>query len=299
MPDLEQLQQTLAQLEATLAEVKASIETIQNQDQDFAQLKEIALSDKWPVAANKNLICDPESEPDKIERGRGIVELMVEKDLEGKKFLDFGCGEGHCAVYAASRKPVISIGYDIKEDGGWEKHRLEHKLGKLVLSTKWDDVMKHAPYDIVIVYDVIDHLEGQQPLEAMKLINVILASGGNVYLRAHPFTSRHAMHNYHDLNRGYLHLVFSQEELKQLMPNPKYVEWHQAKVVTPLMTYKQLFDDSGFEIVNTRPVKDSVEPFFKTPSIAKRIINTVKLKDFPEFQMSMQFLDYCLSKKQQ
>jgi 2-polyprenyl-3-methyl-5-hydroxy-6-metoxy-1,4-benzoquinol methylase len=292
MSDLDALQEKLKQLEAALADVKASINSA-TQAEDFDQIKEILFSDKWPAAANKNLICDPENENDKVERGRGVIELMVETNLEGKKFLDFGCGEGHCALYAASHKPTISVGYDIKETG-WEGHKADN----LLLTTEWAEVAKHAPYDAILVYDVIDHLEDKKPIEVMKQLNDVLATDGRIYLRAHPFTSRHALHNYHDLNKGYIQLVFSPEELKSLMPDAKYVDWNQGNVMTPLATYKKLFNDTSLEIVNTRPVKDTVEPFFKAPLLAKKIIKTVGFNVFPEFQMGLQFIDYVLKKQE-
>jgi SAM-dependent methyltransferase len=290
MSDIQELQQKLADLEASLAQVKEAIE-VATEKKEFEQIKEVLFSDKWPVAANKNLICNPENEADKVERGRGVFELMVETDIAGKKFLDFGCGEGHSAAYAATRNPELVVGYDIKN--GWEKLA---PVDKLMLTTNWDEVVKNGPYDVILVYDVIDHLVDKKPLEVMKDLHAILADKGNLYLRAHPFTSRHALHNYHDLNKGYIQLVLSEDELKQVLPSTKYIEWNNAKVVTPIATYKKLFEDAGFEIMNTRPVRDTVDPFFKTPLISKRIIDTVKFKDFPEFQCGIQFLDQNLRK---
>lgn len=293
MPDLEQLQKTVEQLEATLAQVKqAIVEANAAPVENFEQLKELLLTDGWPVAANKNLICDPENAADKVERGRGVVELMVETDLAGKKFLDYGCGEGHCAAYAASRNPLIAVGYDVKAKG-WDQHS---GLDKLVMTTNWDEVVKRGPFDAILSYDVIDHLESMSPVDALKQLHNVLADDGRIYLRTHPFTSRHALHNYHDLNKGYIQLAFSEEELKALLPDAKYIEWNTGKVATPLASYKTFFDEANLEILNTRPVKDVVEPFFKAPALANRIMKAINFKQFPEFQMGMQFIDYVLKK---
>ena len=58
------------------------------------------MSDRWPEAVNPNLICDINSDEDKSERGRGIIDILIEEDLKDLKFLDFGCGEGHCPAIA-------------------------------------------------------------------------------------------------------------------------------------------------------------------------------------------------------
>lgn len=296
MPDLQEMQDTIAKLEVTLAQMKSSLASATPSstppEGSFEQLKELLMSDKWPVAANKNLICDPSNETDKIERGRGVVELMVEVDLANKKFLDYGCGEGHSAVYAATRNPTIAVGYDLKNQG-WDAH----KADKLLLTTNWDDVVANAPYDAILLFDVIDHLEGSDtPTTTLEKVRSILAHDGKIYLRVHPFMSRHALHNYHDLNKGFIQLVFTPDELKLLLPDAKFVEWNQGHVTTPLASYKKIFDDAALEIVNTRPVKDTVEPFFKAPSIAKRIMDTTNFQQLPEFQMGMQFIDYVLKK---
>ena len=87
-----------AQAEPTLV---AQAEPTENLSQ-FEELKKALFSDKWPVAVNPNLICDPNSSEDKKERGIGILELIIEDQLtKESKFLDFGCGEGHCVTSAS------------------------------------------------------------------------------------------------------------------------------------------------------------------------------------------------------
>ena len=66
-------------------------------------------SDEWPEAVPEFLICE-DTEEDKSDRAEGILDFMG-LDLDGKKFLDFGCGEGHVAMKAAESAKV-SVGYD-------------------------------------------------------------------------------------------------------------------------------------------------------------------------------------------
>ena len=70
--------------------------------ESFESLKKALFSSRWPEAVNPNLICNPNSETDKKERGVGIIELIVEENIKNGKFLDYGCGEGHCVNAAIS-----------------------------------------------------------------------------------------------------------------------------------------------------------------------------------------------------
>lgn len=299
MPDLQKLKESILKAEAALAEARRALSDepvappVPAEQESFENLKEVLMSDKWPVAANKTLVCDPDNETDKVERSRGVVELMIEGDLTGKKFLDFGCGEGHSAAYVSTKGATLSVGFDINSKG-WENRTT---VDNFKLTQNWDDVVANGPYDYILVFDVLDHIQGTTPTEALKKLRAVLSDTGRIYVRTHPFTARHAMHNYHHLNKGYIHLVFTPEETEALLEGGKHVE-PNIGVKLPLATYKKWFEDSNLEIVNSRPVKDTVEPFFKTPAIANRINKNLGFDQFPEFQMGMQFIDYSLKKSE-
>jgi len=263
-----------------------------NELNEFTQIKEVLYSDKWPEAVNKNLICDPNSEKDKIERGRGIVELMIEEDLNGLKVLDFGCGEGQCAFVSTDYGTSLSVGYDIDKNDLWSNYQKPN----LLMTTEWDQVVASGPYDTVILFDVIDHLKSESPELVMGKIHNVLKTGGKVYMRCHPWTSRHATHLYHDLNKAFVHLVFSKEELLELVPKSEFEE-EALKVTKPILTYNEMSEKAGLKIINRRDITERVEPFFKIPLIANRIKKHTGFNDLPEFQMSLQFLDYVLTKE--
>ena len=69
-----------------------------------------------------------------MDRAEGVVDILVEESLENKKFLDFGCGEGHMAKYAA-KECSLSIGYDLqkseKSKFDWESQENNFLLYKL------------------------------------------------------------------------------------------------------------------------------------------------------------------------
>ncbi len=274
-------------------EVKAqSVEPTSEDYDNFEQLKKALNSDKWPEAVNPNLICDPDSQQDKVERGRGIIELMIEEDLKGLKFLDAGCGEGHCAFLSTEYGTKASVGFDIKEYNSWNNFE---KKDNFHLTTDFEEVKKHAPYDVITIFDVIDHIKGMEVVTFLQACKSILADNGKIYMRCHPFVSRHATHLYHELNKAYVHLVFSPEELKQLVPNSIHTE-ESTGVTRPLQTYSDYIEAAGLKVTNRRDITEKIEPFFKIPKIAERIMKHTKFDNFPEFQLSIQFIDYVLGK---
>ncbi len=256
---------------------------------DFETLKKVLETTRWPEAVNPNVVCDPNSENDKSERGYGVIELLVKEDVRGKKFLDFGCGEGHCVLAAANRKASVAVGYDSKTFN-WRSG------GESKFTSSFEDVKKLGPFDIILIFDVLDHAIGEDPVDILKKAASVLSPNGNIYLRCHPWISRHGTHLYHQINKAYVHLVFTPNELKELVPEPIFNE-PNSNVVYPIRTYDTYVTNAGLEIVNRDNICVKVEPFFKTPKIAERITRNVSAPYFPEYQMSIQFVDYVLTKK--
>src|SRR5574343_1813761 len=244
---------------------------------DFESLKKALESDRWPEAVNPNLICDPRSETNKIERGRGIIELMIEEDLKNLKFLDFGCGEGHCINAASSNNTTLSIGYDVKSFPSWDKFK-EDKTN-VIFTTNFDEVENNGPYDIILIFDVLDHVVGEDPANILKKAAKVLSAKGKIYLRTHPFISRHGTHLYHTINKAYIHLVFTPEEINTLFPSREFEE-PSAGIIYPIKTYQTMIEKAGLKIINKREITEKVEPFFKIPKIAERIIKNTKADFF-------------------
>ena len=256
---------------------------------EFEKLKKLLESDAWPAAVDSTLICDPNSEEDKLNRAEGILELLIEESLENKKFLDFGCGEGHVPFKAIEQKVSTSVGYDIKEDAHWNDFK------NCILTTDLEIVKSNGPYDVILVYDVLDHIEQSAMVGVLTQIKDLLSDSGTVYLRTHPFCSRHATHLYHKINKAFIHLVFTADELTKLgyetpvNASVVYPGWYYATILKPI-----------FKTINSNTLRERVEDFFKnTPIIKKRIKNNYKDEkrwDFPDKQCEQQFLDYVLKK---
>jgi 2-polyprenyl-3-methyl-5-hydroxy-6-metoxy-1,4-benzoquinol methylase len=277
-------------IEPTIPELKGQSQNSEDMD-DFESLKLALSSDKWPEAVNPNLICHPDSEDDKLERGRGIVELMIEEDLQGLKVLDFGCGEGHCAFVASEYSPELVVGYDIKKFDTWDKHQ----NSKVLYTTNFEEVLSKGPYDVIVLFDVIDHARGEDASSILSKASKALKESGKIYMRCHPFISKHGTHLYHEINKAYIHLVFTPDELKQIVPHSKYEE-ESIGVTRPLMSYDKFIKDADLNIATRRDISSKVEAFFKIPKLAARIMKNTNFSEFPEFQMGMDFLDYVLTK---
>ena len=275
----------------TPPQVEAQSAPIVKEDMDsFEELKTALMSDKWPEAVNPNLICDPESKQDKVERSRGIIELLIEEDLKGLNFLDVGCGEGHCAYLSTEYGTQKSVGFDIKEYPSWQEFDPKDNFHA---TTNFEEVKSHGPFDVITLFDVVDHVKGMDAASLLQACKSVLKKDGKIYLRCHPFISRHATHLYHDMNKAYIHLVFTPDELKQLVPNSKYEE-ESTGVVYPIKTYVDYTKAAGLNVINRRDITENVEPFFKIPKIAERIMKNTNMNSFPEFQMSIQFIDFVL-----
>ena len=269
------------------------------QNGDFIALKTLLSSDSWPEAIDPHLLCDQESEIDKIGRAESILELLVEKDLKDKKFLDFGCGEGHTAYKALIQDPIISVGYDLVEFENWKNFGTFN--GELNFTTNPETIKTIGPYDIILVHDVIDHMSRANAVTTLNQIKGLLTATGTVYLRTHPFCSRHATHLYHKINKAFVHLVFTAQELNDM----GYDAPPTAEILYPIAQYTEIIKEAGFAISHNNILREKVEPFFKKNLLIKERIRmnyqnssdkAIRGGGFPEFQCEQQFLDFVIKK---
>lgn len=261
-------------------------------DSEFGLLRGLLESNEWPEAVSSNQIADESSESDKRERAAGISEILLPPVL-GKKFLDFGCGEGYLAKHA-SEEASFSVGYDIVRSQSSELD-WENRAEKLLLTTNFDKVKAEGPYDIVLIYDVLDHSH-ESPEEVLLKAKSLLSQDGKIYLRCHPWTGRHGGHAYRKINKAFVHLVFNDQELSEL----GVVLDHNRKVLRPINTYNKAIEDAGLKRSEPEVDTQEVESFFEAnPLVRNRILKSLGLTswtaDTPAFQMSQCFLDYVLT----
>jgi 2-polyprenyl-3-methyl-5-hydroxy-6-metoxy-1,4-benzoquinol methylase len=312
------INERLANLEKVVEELKAHIRAVKsptvaiapvvsNSSKVSEELVNLLHSKQWPYAVDPSLIVDVNSEQDKEDRAEGILDLIMGINLENLKFLDFGCGDGHVVNRSHLQKPKLSVGYDIKHSERWVQWGTPSIFTTdwstpSIFTTDWSEVKKSGPFDIVLLYDVVDHMlcSDTELIEKLKEIKGMLSPGGRVFVRTHPFCSRHGTHLYHQINKAFVHLVFSEDELTSL----GYKQEPTRKVKHPLNEYNNFFTLAGFKIQNgPHQLKEGVDPFFiNTPIVAQRIknnyqdstIDQLKKGKFPTHQLEQQFVDYVL-----
>lgn len=239
------------------------------------------LLQSWPEAVPQILLCD-NSEGEKTERAEGIVAEFF--STPAQNVLDFGCGEGHL-VHQLGKIHNKVLGYDISKHNNslWQLDGL--------LTDKYEIAQSHGPYDLIILYDVIDHAAQESPVAILKKAASLLAPNGKVFVRCHPWCSRHGGHLYNKKNKAYLHLLLTPEELKQLGLEPP----EGQRVLYPLKTYKEWLQQAGLAVKKEEIQRHPVESFFTdTPSVSQRIctIFDKPLSEFPHFQLEQAFVDF-------
>lgn len=264
--------------------------------EEFLELRNLLVSSEWPESVLEFQIVDENSEQEKMDRAEGVIDILIQEDLKNKKFLDFGCGEGHMTKYAASQC-LTSIGYDIEKSSN-QNFIWGEKQDNFLLTTDFEKIKENGPYDIILIYDVIDHSEN--PVDVLKQASSVLSDGGKIYLRCHPWCSRHGGHLYRQINKAFVHLVFTDDEIEQL--GHKVDKSIKTKVCYPILNYKKLIELSELKQTTKDPEleRQNVEDFFeKNEMISNRIKKIVPVnegKEFPKFQLSICFADYILTK---
>lgn len=254
------------------------------------QITNIINNANWPLAVENALIANSES--DKNDRAAGIVFLFLNDDVTGKKILDFGCGDGNVSKVSADKGATMSVGYDVVKSNAWDSYTL---AANLMLTTDFSQVVAAGPYDIVILYDVLDHTES--PVGVLNQVKSVLKPQGQAQVRCHPWCSRHGGHTYRSMNKAFSHLFISHDAVVKFSGGNAPIQ----KVIHPKMTYQEWFTTAGFNIISAETVTDRVENFFKVDPIKSQITklwkpspmpNFASGATFPDFPMSQSFIDY-------
>jgi 2-polyprenyl-6-hydroxyphenyl methylase/3-demethylubiquinone-9 3-methyltransferase len=102
-------------------------------------------------------------------------------DLNGKRFLDYGCGGGAFTVYAALQGAARVVGVDAEETvlatARYYARRegVEH-LCHFISSEKFPSFPVHSRFDVILLKDVIEHVQDDQAL--LDNVAEAIAPGG-------------------------------------------------------------------------------------------------------------------------
>lgn len=251
-------------------------------------IEEFILSDIWPKAIPDSLIV--RSKESIIHRAKSIIGSFV-GNLNGQKFLDFGCGNGRCVEAADNSK--LSVGYDIKPDEDWKELNVN-------LTTNWGDVEKHGIFDKILLYDVFDHIKEDELPNVLQKLSKISGPQTTIIVRCHPWTSIHGGHLYENLNKAYAHLFMTDEQLL------KYQTSEVRKITRPMKTYKDAWNSGGFivektDIHKTNWENHGVGKFFQESSIVEFLDKNSpqKVSGTAQWQkdvLPIEFVDFTLKK---
>lgn len=243
---------------------------------------------EWVNAVDPNALVNNNNEEQKMLRAESIIENLVATPMTNMNFLDFGCGEGHVAYKMQEKSPKISVGYDIRQTGGlmWEAQQ----DNKCLLTTRWEEVLNNAPYDYILLYDVLDHIENTTIDAVLNNIKKISKANTIIRLRVHPWSSRHGGHVYTQYNKAFAHLCLKEPELRSLnhiiMPN---------QFLTNEEQYNNYFKNVGFTILDKDITEEEVEPLFTTSPYINRISETLQMPKKTALEsLRLSFIDYVL-----
>ena len=260
---------------------------------EATNIEELVKSDCWPVSVPDGLIVRND---DQIKvRAKSILysyrvynggdnpntSLYDYTSLDAK-LLDYGCGGGQ-VVMAANEAGFNSIGYDVKVQ--WQN---PNKL----LTANFEKIKENAPYNFILMYDVIDHIGPKDKVnEELSKIRNLCNSDTKILIRTHPWTSRHASHSYYKLNRAWAHLFLSEDQLRQYTDQEYFL-----KLDRPLNSYQNMFESNGFKIDHMEIIRTPIDKFFDDPDtlsmIAKMFDGSIEwVKEVLQFE----FVDYQIS----
>lgn len=252
-------------------------------------------SPRFPLAVDPLLIVSDNDE-DKMIRAEGILSVVVTQPVTDSTFLDLGCGEGHVAAQAALTAK-LSVGYDIVPQE-WDRYPAKDNL---VFTDAWDQVVAKAPYDAILLYDVLDHVTTEYPSNVLERAKTVLKPSGRVYVRFHPWCSRHGTHLYRQLNKAYIHMFFTEKQLAEM----GYHGIPTVKIIQPLQTYASWLSKTGFKVIGQADVvREPIEDFFMQPHFANMIkahwknspdTDLATGAKFPTIPTAVQFVNYVLS----
>jgi hypothetical protein len=242
---------------------------------ELTHLRSLVKSEIWPNAIPENYLNTEEE-----EAADALLKSLIKTDMFEKKVLELGCRTGlNCATAKHNFHAKKVVGYDNID------HFVDYE--EVILTQSWEDVVANAPYDVIFSNETIDEkVEFDKWLEKTKSLR---SSNCKVFIRCHPWCSRHGANLHKQLNKAFLNVVFSPEELFTLGVTPK----NTRKFLNPIEDYKAIFQKTGYSIESMDEVKSDIENLFENSQIvSKRIKQHWKKTDLKDYEFPRTFLEY-------
>lgn len=252
---------------------------------ELTELRMEVKGSSWPEA-------EPWEEHPELFISQTIKEL-VRESVEDKTVLDFGSYDPNFSRIMKKNfgaKQVVS--YDVNACQGINTSETEKNL---LYTENFKLVKQWAPFDVIVLNDIIDHLD--KPVHWLSQLGSLANKGvGKIYARCHPMTSRNGTHISEQMNKAFLHLIFSERELATLGVSSRTTR----KILDGPATYRKMFEESGLKVVSEDIKKKDVEMFFlQNEKIVKRINNSLGLSENDSFRLlniiETNYIDYELS----
>lgn len=249
---------------------------------DFNSLRQILKSDVWPNSIEKDTY-------DEKENLNNFLANII--NLENLDVLFLGQDAHIFNEIAKDKKASKVVSYfETSKSNVLEKQSHEESI--LILTDIFDEIIKEAPYDVVICYDFLEH-SSKTPEKILGSIKNLRKNNGPIYLRTHPYCSRFHDHNYLHLNKAYTHLIFNESEKLKLGC------LSGMKTCEELLTetdYFKLFFNLELEIKERKVVDHFPEKFFFDQKlIIDRIKSKLNLDILTPEEIGLDFIDYILS----
>lgn len=241
---------------------------------------------QWPQAVETISLGYWNRIKDRKKRAKTIIEQYIGASLHNKTFLDFGCGTGDVAEQSTRYGTKKSYGFDINYHTGWNEQN------NLVFTHDISELPKNY-FDIILLYDVIDHVK--QPQTVINQLKELVKENGLIFVRCHPWTSRSGGHlHYNFINKAYAHLFLTNCELNCICKN-KLV--FTRKEYQPLSWYRNLFYNN-FVVQKEKIIKEKVESWFYQDLQIHLLQEQTMVSDVYELlkTMEIKYVDYILEK---
>lgn len=148
-----------------------------------------------------------------IGRVKACLEFAKSQNLKGKTVVDIGCSFGWLEKELLSQKPKNIVGIDVSGKAlGFAKKNVPQ--ANFFQQEKDTLPLKDNFADIVILFDVIEHVKNEQ--HTLKEINRILKKGGKLLLTTPNFQ---ILSNVLDLGWYFGHKHFKDKQILTLLKN--------------------------------------------------------------------------------